>query len=768
MKITITILLFCIITLTHPVFSQSYTVSPTVPDFMDLKASCVVATYGYTNDPFANVGIVNERHTIITKQGTDPSTGGKLQFLPDNDQKVIRLGNPQTGAEAESITYHFIADADRSVLLLKFAVVFQDPGHDLISQPRFMVRIMDADGDLIESCAEYDVSARPGIDGFQDYNWVGTPIRWRDWTNVGLDMSAYAGQEVQVQIITYDCNYSGHFGYAYFTASCVSNKLALEGCNGNNFTATAPEGFPSYLWNNGETTPSTQWKMADEDINLTCQVTSATGCQFILSAYAFKQKPETINFTFYDTVCEGDSYSENYYNLPPQTKPGNFTYYNSFFDINQCNGDVTNTLFLTVQQRFYPIHDEICQGEDYKQNGFRFIKPSSGTYYDTLHYLSVSKCDSIVTLKLTVYPVKEFPNSYLTGETEPCFGSIQTYSIPDEETGDYTWQFPQGFNIISKQKNKKTVIITDKAEPGLLILTDPNGCTNGFTSFNITPAPAYWQLLTDTICAKEEYHKNGFHIPAKDTPQKYNFARYHKTRAGCDSTVTLNLYVMPAISAGITATDSVICNNQQVSLRAWNRTSSFSSQIVGIGDILCTDGTTIKPDKFPASGKTARGIVFWVNATGQHGWAVHLENQCENCIFATVNVNIAGLPSYSDKKVAATDTLGYYNTKTIRENGNASVYNAAYAVDFDNGWYIPALGQVRQMLATLHNLNNSLAIVNGVPFMVSPSASWHYWSSTEYLYFSTSGNWVIDCMGRIKSTSKSTPTDSRLRSICSF
>ena len=61
---------------------------------------------------------------------------------------------------------------------------------------------MDKDGNLIDVCAEYDVSARDGIDGFRTYDKIGLPIRWRDWTSVGLDMSAYAGQEVQVQFVT--------------------------------------------------------------------------------------------------------------------------------------------------------------------------------------------------------------------------------------------------------------------------------------------------------------------------------------------------------------------------------------------------------------------------------------------------------------------------------------------------------------------------------------------------------------------------------------
>lgn len=57
-------------------FSQGYVVSSTIPDFTDLNASCVVAAYGNTNDPFLNAGVVNGCHTVIRQQGTDSATGG--------------------------------------------------------------------------------------------------------------------------------------------------------------------------------------------------------------------------------------------------------------------------------------------------------------------------------------------------------------------------------------------------------------------------------------------------------------------------------------------------------------------------------------------------------------------------------------------------------------------------------------------------------------------------------------------------------------------
>lgn len=42
------------------------------------------------------------------------------------------------------------------------------------------------------------------------------------------------------------------------------------------------------------------------------------------------------------------------------------------------------------------------------------------------------------------------------------------------------------------------------------------------------------------------------------------------------------------------------------------------------GDVLCTDGSTVKAADYAGGSKTARGVVFYVDTTGQHGWAVKL------------------------------------------------------------------------------------------------------------------------------------------------
>ena len=156
-------------------------------------------------------------------------------------------------------------------------------------------------------------------------------------------------------------------------------------------------------------------------------------------------------------------------------------------------------------------------------------------------------------------------------------------------------------------------------------------------------------------------------------------------------------------------------------------------QAVKIGDILCTDGSTCSPEQFPSSGRTAEGVVFFVNENGQ-GWAVSLECQAVNTHWVTYEhyydmYDIPELDNFEHSREAILDLDGYTNTAIIRNAHGADWYPAAWCVDFNNGWYLPAAGQLRWLMAYINEINTSLAIVNGTTF-VFDNPRW-YWTSTE-------------------------------------
>ena len=792
-KIAYRFILFCGLWLCM-VVGRAQSVCPTTPDFMNLHGSCVTCNYGKTSNPFQNTGVVNGRHTLITHQGSDPNTGGQLPLLPPGESSVIRLGNERTGAEAEAITYRFIVDDNAAILLLKFAVVLQDPSHLAIHQPRFVVRVLDGNGQLVEDCAEYAVSAGAGIPGFQTYaGWYGECIRWRPWTNVGIDLSHFVGQEVRVQFVTYDCDWYGHFGYAYFTASCISNRLDLVSCNGQTVTLAAPPDFDSYHWSNGSTQRTTQYTVTGQNLDAYCDITSATGCQFTLCAHISNESGlPTHDMTVYDTICEGEAYNDHYFNLPVQNESGAFTYVTTLFNLNNCTGYIDITLFLTVLQTYYnTYYDDVCQGEDYVGHGFSIsaeqlqdsldAHPTKSTFLFS-RYVSAGLCQPYVWLYLTVNPAFTMPNQ-IAGDFSPCIGELTEYRVLNGDgLSHYNWVIPTGVTLISGQGTPCIKVIFDDATPQTITLQGENGCGNGAIPIVVTPKQSYHLFFDDTICSGNTYDGYGFHLARQDNIGCFTFINSYPSVTYCDSLRVLQLLVTGTPSLTMQAEPTVICGNGSTTIHALGDYASIvqggngsvTPPEVAVGDIVCTDGSIVKPANWPC-GKTAKGVVFYVDDTGRHGWIVHLQN-CGVGLYGSNkkwgNLNdIYLLTNYNNYNGhdAVTDYDGYGNTEIIR----TYLYNnndfAAWIVDFANGWYLPAMGQLRMLWGNLSNVDASLAVVGGQVLLNDYCILYYYWSSDECDYDDA---WAIDYKGNLmtlkKNESSSGNHSYKVRSVSNF
>lgn len=214
----------------------------------------------------------------------------------------------------------------------------------------------------------------------------------------------------------------------------------------------------------------------------------------------------------------------------------------------------------------------------------------------------------------------------------------------------------------------------------------------------------------------------------------------------------VTVYDLPSIT--IEADEEEICEGESTTLHAVIQRAS-------IGDILCTDGSFLHPDEWSSSdGKTAKGIIFYVDGTGTHGWALGL-NDMGNAKWCNSNSLVAGLTNYTDPRDVLYDVDGYANTQKIRAAGDMSQFPAAYLVSFSQGWYLPAVGQWRQLYAHLYTINASLQTVNGTPLSVA--AEWYYWSSSQY---NAEKKWELDSMGN--ATIYKGNTDARVRAVCSF
>ena len=151
---------------------------------------------------------------------------------------------------------------------------------------------------------------------------------------------------------------------------------------------------------------------------------------------------------------------------------------------------------------------------------------------------------------------------------------------------------------------------------------------------------------------------------------------------------------------------------------------------VSVGDILCEDGSVAKLDDYLLSHESpALGVVFYADYETGQGWAVNLQFSGWGLMWGNRGYDIPELPNYTDGRTAITDFDGYTNTQIIRNTGDAEMYPAAWSVDYDNGWYMPAMGQLRILCTNLLEVNASLWAIGGEPF--SSENKWFAQASTE-------------------------------------
>jgi hypothetical protein len=167
-------------------------------------------------------------------------------------------------------------------------------------------------------------------------------------------------------------------------------------------------------------------------------------------------------------------------------------------------------------------------------------------------------------------------------------------------------------------------------------------------------------------------------------------------------------------------------------------------QTVRVGDILCVQGTDtiiVHPQNYTGG---AIGVVFYVDETGQHGWALHPQIQAHQIYWSYMNELPWGLTGWQSIRDAIYDLDGYENTGFLRAASqyDHSAYPGAWAVDYEHGWYWPALGQLNILFGSAPIVNNSLKIIGGI-LLQGP---WVYWSSSTFgfdndcaLYYASSG-----------------------------
>lgn len=417
-------------------------------DLTDLYAPFIHCTYGSFWDPYCNQGVLPGRHTVMSQQGYDAQTQGQLPVIPSDETYSIRLGNSNTGAEAESIKVDITIDTNKyDLLILKYAAVLEDFGHASSDQPRFKLDILDTNNNAIDpDCLSMDFIANPSL------GWHQTGIvLYKDWTSIGFDLTQYHGQTIQVRLTTFDCAEYRCFGYAYFLLTCDQKRITVSGCGDSEYTYSAPTGFHyDWYW---QDTPSLSISN-DQTVNVPVGTTGELGChvsfiespscgfelftsterRFPVSAGIVMETgcPSTFDFINESFVSHDGIHPDGIGN-PCDDILWNFGDGHTSFDPNPTHsysipGDYTVSLvaglnnFTCTDTTYFEIHIpentliNAVTCEPYVWDGD--IYPESGVYHKS--YPTATGCDSLVKLKLDA---NYSPSFTLQGDHWPVGGT---------------------------------------------------------------------------------------------------------------------------------------------------------------------------------------------------------------------------------------------------------------------------------------------------------------------------------------------------------
>lgn len=482
----------------------------------------------------------NNRHTITSGTGTDPRTGGAVPVVfPDGGLHSAKLGNDNTGSEAERLSYSLTVDQYNALFVYRYAVVLEDPDHDPSDQPRFEIRMYDQSNTLIP-CGQYNVHSTSGLPGFQtiDNGWS-DPVHFQNWTSVGMDLTPYTGQTVTIEFATGDCAAGAHYGYAYIDCYCSPMQILTDFCPGApTSTLSAPEGFVGYLWSTGETTSTIVVEDPLIGEEYTCTLTSFTGCTVTLTtmltpiaiAGAFTHVGDCMNHVQFDdqsVVISGPPLSGWWWDFGDGTistdqnpfhafaDPGPHTISMAAYSSLECPDSVFQTITLLPS----PIVDfdtaMICRGdamlfEDLTPiinavasqvwdlgdgsppvygSPVSHIYGTNGTYDVTLYVADINGCSDSLVRQVTVV---EGPDLALGPDVDLCDGATAVLDGNDPGA-TYMWNTGAQTQTIS----------TDTAGMYWVQAMSPGGCTRT-DSVIVAFHPFPINVLSDTAMCSDE------------------------------------------------------------------------------------------------------------------------------------------------------------------------------------------------------------------------------------------------------------------------
>lgn len=505
---------------------------------------------GYTgnySNPSQTPGIVNGRHTIMTAPAIDPYTCNGLNVIPPGGTTSARLGNSNTGAEAEQLVYTLTVTPQNALFIYKYAVVLENPsGHLPSEQPEFTVRILDDLGNQIGgNCGTYNVyGGQPG-QNFQNCGGV----TWLPWSTVGIDLTPFLGQNVLIEFTTRDCLLTGHFGYAYIAAECAPMTLDMAYCAGDTqITLSAPPGFQQYDWSPGG--------MSGQQVTIP---TPPLGTLFFCTMTTFSN--------------QGNCEVELAVQIAPTIVTAVFNGLNGCEETALAFSDSSTVTNGTLSSWAWDFGDGTTSADQNPDHSF--VNP--GSYMIQLIAQSAEGCADTIQHEIDVYakPTVNFASLGSCATTAVSFDNLSTDAYPlsygwDFDDGTPNAYIEEGDHVYAAQGNYSVT----------LTATNAMGCTDSMTGPTVIyPLPVVSAGPDVSICpggpvsfsgsgAVNYAWDHGIQNAIAFVPPSAGMYTVVGTDAnGCSNTdsVQVLFYTPPVVEAGA---DQAVCNGESVTLAA--------------------------------------------------------------------------------------------------------------------------------------------------------------------------------------------------------
>ena len=274
----------------------------------------------------------------------------------------------------------------------------------------------------------------------------------------------------------------------------------------------------SFLWSTGNTTNTiTEKPMVNTLYTVTANF---EGCKTTAKQLV------VVDPDIFDTICPGEDYIKYGLNILKATTDDSGTY--SELDPiikDTCVVNIVVHLYVRPPSPIHHITGSTCAGEWFTVDDFHIALYQVGVFRDTLHFISHTGCDSLVTFEITVNPVYRLFLRDTVCQNQTVYNGYgfkkELYNI----AGEFNFTRPD---------------------------TTVHEC-DSIINLKLTVNPVTTNIISDEIEAGADYNNYGFQFPnvKKDTTD----TKYLQSSLKCDSTVILNLKVtcktFPALPTNI-------------------------------------------------------------------------------------------------------------------------------------------------------------------------------------------------------------------------